>query len=110
MAKKDNSMAEMVTKYNVHLYGFVYLSNLLKRLKSKAFPVPFAIYLFTIDVGYSIFVKKSPFAGTEVPAFFLSRLLMISCNRSSGILPRPISSKVPTMARTILRKNRFAVI
>ncbi len=39
----DNAIAENATKYNVNLYGFVYLSNRLNNLKSNAFPDSFPI-------------------------------------------------------------------
>ena len=57
-----------------------------------------------------ISTKAKPSAGAEWPARQRSCAAMTSANCSSVILPLPTSKSVPTTARTILRKNRFAVM
>ena len=59
-----------------------------------------------IDGGDTI--QGSPF--TDWPAAQRSFEAKTSSIHSTGRLPRPISSRVPTVARTIFRKNRSARI
>ena len=47
--------------------------------------------------------------GTDCPARHLSREASTSRTHSGSCRPRPTSTKVPTMARTMLRRKRLAV-
>ena len=60
--------------------------------------------------SYSICSRNNPSAGTEKPASDRSFDSIIRLKSSTLSFPDPISSKVPTIARTILRKKRSAVI
>lgn len=60
--------------------------------------------------GYSIPVKNNPWEGIELPAFERSFDSIIFLKSSNDILPKPISSIVPVIARTILRRNLSAFI
>jgi hypothetical protein len=54
--------------------------------------------------------KNNPWAGTDILAshrLFFANIVVIE---SGATFPSPTSNKVPTIALTILRKNRSAVI
>ena len=59
---------------------------------------------------YSISTRKRAWAGAEAPAAPLSFISIIFQKSSADSFPFPTSSKVPTIARTILRKKRSALI
>ena len=55
-------------------------------------------------------MKKSAWPGTDWPAAEREPDAMSSEIQAGDFLPRPTSISEPTMARTILRKKRFARI
>ena len=50
-------------------------------------------------------MRQSPRAGAACPALLRSRASIMRTMSSSGILPVPISTRVPTMFRTMWRRN-----
>ena len=62
------------------------------------------------SLGYSISSRKRPEAGTLSPAEQRSFFSMVSQNWATESLPRPTSMSVPTMARTMLRRKRSALM
>ena len=63
-----------------------------------------------ISWGYNTVVKYRPLAGGEDAAILLSLESKITEKSLRLVLLKPTSSRVPTMARTILLKKRSAVM
>jgi len=57
--------------------------------------------IFSQLSGYSMFNKHNPWPGAVGPAWVRSRLASVAAIFSTGQCPRPISTIVPTMLRTI---------
>lgn len=62
------------------------------------------------DSEYSAPEKNSALPGTDCPASERLPDVMRSAIQDGAFFPRPTSIREPTMARTMLRRKRFALI